>query len=69
MITGKNVFISAKLADKSFQLRHIENFQKITKLIDTPKHTIQGFIVDISCVHFLNIFTNVRCFCGFSFKL
>lgn len=58
--TAKNVFISAKLSNESFQLRHIDNFNRMPSLIDTPEHTIQGFIVDIACDNFLNIFTHVR---------
>lgn len=54
------MLINRELSKESFQLRHIENFNRIeTKiLIDTPMHTIQGFIVDIACENFLNIFNH-----------
>lgn len=60
---AKSVLINRELSNESFQLRHIENFNGIeTKiLIDTPKHTNQGFIVDIACAGFINIFNHV---CG-----
>lgn len=55
----QNVYISAQLANNSIQMRHIPQFNGILRLIDTPRHTIQGFIVDISCNNFRNIFTQV----------
>lgn len=56
----KNAYITAQLSNKSFQLRHITRFDKIPRLIDTPRHTIQGFIVNTACNNFLDIFTQVR---------
>lgn len=57
----ENAYITAQLSNSSFQLRHITRFDGIIGLIDTPRHTIQGFIVNIACDNFLNIFTQV-CF-------
>lgn len=61
MNTAKNVLINHELSNESFQLRHIDNFNRMDTniLIDTPKHTIQGFIIDIACDNFLNIFNRV----------
>lgn len=56
---AKNAHISAKLSNASFQLRHITRFDGILRLIDTPRHTVQGFVVNIACDNFLNIFTQV----------
>lgn len=59
-----NVLINRKLSTESFQLRRmgiLENgIEMQTKLIDTPKHKNQGFIVDIACGNFINIFDHVR---------
>lgn len=55
----KNAYISAKLSNESFQLRQIEHFNGIPRLIDTPRHTVQGFVVNIACDNFLTIFIQV----------
>lgn len=56
---AKNAYITTKLSDESFQLRHISQFNGIVRLIDTPRSTVQGYVVNIACHDFLNIFTQV----------
>lgn len=41
--------ISLALSSVNFQSRFISEFKEMAHLIDTPKHTKQGFIVDLIC--------------------
>lgn len=64
VIIEMNVLINRELSLESFQLRRIGNFENgvemKTELIDTPTHKNQGFIVDIACANFINIFHHVQ---------
>lgn len=64
LIIEMNVLINRESSIESFQLRRIGNFENgdelKTQLIDTPKHKNQGFIVDVACGNFLNIFNQVQ---------
>lgn len=59
----QNAYITAQLSNESFQLRHITRFDGILRLIDTPRHTTQGFIVNIACDNFRHIFNQVCVLC------
>lgn len=47
--TGDIVKISVSLSSANIQSRFIDKFEEMSHIIDTPNHTIQGFIIDIMC--------------------
>lgn len=59
LFTDINAQIETKLSNSSFQSRFVTNFNKIERLIDTPPHSNEGYIVDVACEHFLRIFEQV----------
>lgn len=52
--------ISIELSRQNVQSRFIRNLKMNWTLIDTPKNTIQGFVVDLRCMPLENIFNKVR---------
>lgn len=54
--TGDNAAISLALSAANIQSRFIGDFEAMARLIDTPNHTVQGFIVNKNCDHFETIF-------------
>lgn len=55
---GNNAEISLALSRANLQSRFVSKFQVIPQLVDTPKHTTQGFIVNKKCQHFEAIFSS-----------
>lgn len=56
----ENALISLNLSMENFQSRFIENFENIQLLADTPKQTIQGFVVNLQCDNYDIIFQQVN---------
>lgn len=54
--TGDTAKISFNFSNLNIQSRFIGKFEEAPHLIDTPDHTIQGFIVDMFCHPYL-VFT------------
>lgn len=48
-LLGENARISMALSKQNIQSRFIIEFDKIGQLVDTPNHTIQGFIMNMQC--------------------
>lgn len=53
---GENVRIHQALSNANMQSRFIGTFQLTPRLVDTPNHTVQGFIVNKKCKHVENVF-------------
>lgn len=54
-----NARINYLLAQRGFQSRFRDNFYDTSRLIDTPHHSIEGYIVNVGCDGFLNLFWDV----------
>lgn len=54
-----NAEISFALSQANIQSRFIGDFEVIPRLIDTPNHTMQGFIINKNCNHIKTIFIHV----------
>lgn len=54
--TGDNAGISLALSKANIQSRFIGEFEVLSQLVDTPKSTVQGFIVNKNCDHIKTIF-------------
>lgn len=53
---GENVKIHRALSNADIQSRFIAKFEEIPQLVDTPNHTVQGFVVYKKCEHIKAIF-------------
>lgn len=49
ILLGENARISIALSKQKIQSRFMIEFDTIDQLVDTPNHTIQGFIVNMLC--------------------
>lgn len=48
------------MSEMNIQSRVITNFVNISRLIDTSKNAIQGFVIDLKCKSFEQILKQVR---------
>lgn len=55
-LSGDNAEILLALSRANIQSRFVSKFEVFPQLVDTPKHTVQGFIVNKKCQHFEAIF-------------
>lgn len=56
LILGENVKIYQELSNADIQSRFIAKFDVMPQFVDTPNHTVQGFIVNRKCKHVETVF-------------
>lgn len=59
---GVNVEVSRMMSLKGFQTRFLQNAANGSRTVDTPKNTVQGFVIDLSCSRSFNVYQQVNNF-------
>lgn len=52
--------IACSMSNANIQSRIITNFVNVSRLIDTSNNTVQGFVIDLQCNGFKEIFKQVK---------
>lgn len=56
-ISDENAEISYALSMANIQSRFMGDFEIMPRFVDTPNHTIQGFVVNMKCIYIETIFS------------